>query len=86
MDGEMKRGFDSVSIVVEEEKHATSVSIHTLSWLGGAMPVGASMPGTKGRMAHNLRLASWEAATPISFETIPWERAHTGGGFSGAIL
>jgi len=32
-------------------------------------------------MAHNLRLASWGRATPASFEAIPWERAHTGGGF-----
>jgi hypothetical protein len=49
----MKRGFDSLSLVVEEEKHGMSVSSHTLSSLGGAKPVPASMPGAKGRMAHS---------------------------------
>jgi hypothetical protein len=43
--------------------------IHSsLSWLGGAKPVPASMPCAKGTMAHTLRLASWEAGTPASFE------------------
>jgi len=68
MDGEMWRGHDSVSIVVEEEKHGNSISIQTACFLGGAMPGAAFMPGTKGRMAHNLWLAAWKAATPVSFE------------------
>lgn len=50
----MQAGCDSVSLVVEEEKHGMSVSIPTLSSLGGARPVAAFMPCTKGRMAHCL--------------------------------
>src|SRR5947209_19767987 len=64
----MWRGHDSVSSVVEEEKHGNSISIQTTCFLGGAMPGAAFMPHTKGRMAHNLRLASWKAATPASLE------------------
>ena len=37
----------------------------------GAMPVAGSMPCAKGRMAHNLRLASWEPGTPASFDATP---------------
>jgi hypothetical protein len=36
----------------------------------------------KGRMAHNLRSASWEPATPTSFDASPGECTHQGGGFS----
>ena len=78
----MWRSHDSVSIVVEEEKHRKSASIHAFSFLGGAMPVLASMPGAKGRMAHNLRLASWEAGTPASFEAQSLGTYPQGGGFS----
>jgi hypothetical protein len=35
------------------------------------MPVAGSMPCAKGRMAHNLRLASWEPETPASFDATP---------------
>jgi hypothetical protein len=35
------------------------------------MPVAGSMPCAKGRMAHNLRLASWEPGTPASFDATP---------------
>ena len=31
-------------------------------------------------------LASWGGPTPESFDSIPWERTHRGGGFSLAIL
>jgi hypothetical protein len=44
----MERGSDSIPIVVEEEKHGNRVSIQTLCFLGGAMPVGLPMPGAKG--------------------------------------
>lgn len=37
-------------------------------FLGGARPVAAFMPLTKGRMAHSLWLASWKTATPTSFD------------------
>jgi hypothetical protein len=48
---------------------ACNEHIHAFfSLLGGARPVAAFMPSTKGSMAHNLRLASWKAATPASFE------------------
>jgi hypothetical protein len=50
--------------------------------LGGAMPVGPLMPCAKGRMAHNLRLASWRRPTPASFDACPGEYTHQGGGFS----
>ena len=44
----MERGSDSLHIVVEEEKHGTSASIHAICFLGGAMPVGLPMPFGKG--------------------------------------
>jgi hypothetical protein len=86
MGGEMKRGFDSVRIVVEEEKHGLSVSIHAFSFLGGAMPVADFMPSAKGRMAHNLQLASWKRATPASFDAYSEEYTHQSGGFSCRYL
>ena len=47
--------------------------IHTrIRLLGGARPVTRSMPLAKGYMAHNLRSASWEQATPASFEAQSW--------------
>ena len=68
----MERSSGSVRLVVEEEKHGNSASIQASCFLGGAMPVGASMPFQKGRMAHNFGdHASWEAPTPVSFETAP---------------
>ena len=82
----MWRGHDSVSIVVEEEKHGRSASIHAFSFLGGAMPVPASMPGAKGRMAHNLQLASWEAGTPASFEATCGNEPAQGEAFPDAIF
>jgi hypothetical protein len=61
--------------------------IHSsISFLGGAMPVPASMPGAKGSMAHTLRSASWEAGTPASFEASSEEHTHQIGGFSCAIF
>jgi hypothetical protein len=65
----MKRGFDSVALVVEEEKQAMSISIQTSHGWARPGPVPAFKPRTKGRMAHSLRLASWKAGTPVSFET-----------------
>lgn len=53
-----------------------------ISFLGGAMPVPASMPSAKGSMAHSLRSASWEAGTPASFEAYSEEHTHQIGGFS----
>src|SRR5260221_120600 len=50
-------------IVVEEEKHGSERIHSCIPFLGGAMPVSAFMPRTKGRMAHNLQLASWKAGT-----------------------
>lgn len=64
----MWRGHDSVLTVVEEEKYGNTISIQTQCFLGGARPVAAFMPRTKGRMAHSLWLASWKAATPTSFD------------------
>jgi hypothetical protein len=84
----MWRRHDWVPIVVEEEKHATSPSIQVFCLLGGALPVAASMPNALGRMAHTLRLASWERALktiPASFLT-PVERAHQVRGFSLALF
>jgi hypothetical protein len=52
---------------------ARNQRIHSCPYLlGGAMPVLAFMPGAKGRMAHTLRLASWKARTPASFEAQSW--------------
>ena len=51
---------------------ARNQRIHScICFLGGAMPVAGSMPCTKGRVAHNLRLASWEPGTPASFDAQP---------------
>jgi hypothetical protein len=51
---------------------ARNLRIHScICFLGGAMPVAGSMPCAKGRMAHNLRLASWEPGTPASFDATP---------------
>ncbi len=44
-----------------------------ICFLGGAMPVAGSMPCAKGRMAHNLRLASWEPGSTLSPGNIPTE-------------
>lgn len=46
------------------------------------MPDGALMPFASGSMAHNLRLASWRRPTPSSFDAVPGEYTHRGGGFS----
>ena len=78
------RGFFRLSSVVDERRNAAWLRLgahrsgrgkarrqrlHSgVCFLGGAKPVAASMPCAKGRMAHNLRLASWEAGTPASFE------------------
>ena len=43
-----------------------------ISFLGGARPVAAFMPHTKGNMTHSLWLASWKAVTPTSFEAHSW--------------
>jgi hypothetical protein len=67
----MRRGRDSVRTGVGREKRRTSASIHTNCFLGGARPVAGSIPCAKGRMAHNSRLASWEPATPASFDAAP---------------
>src|SRR5260370_25973829 len=40
------------------------------------------MPQAKGRMAHNLRLASWRRPTPASFTAAPLGTYPRGGGFS----
>src|SRR5713101_5715354 len=40
----MRRGRDSVSIVVGREKRGNNASIHANCFLGGAMPVAGSMP------------------------------------------
>src|SRR5260370_22905880 len=40
------------------------------------------MPQAKGRMAHNLRLASWRRPTPASFNAAPLGTYPRGGGFS----
>jgi hypothetical protein len=50
----MKRGFDSVLIVVEEEKHGTSASIQARCFLGGARPVQASIPCARGKNGPQL--------------------------------
>ena len=78
----MRRRRDSVHTVVEEEKRGNTISMQTHCFLGGAMPVGPLMPHEKGSMAHDLRLASWRRPTPASFDALPWERTHRGGGFS----
>ena len=44
----MWRGHDSVSIVVEEEKHGSERIHSCISFPGGAMPVGPLMSGAKG--------------------------------------
>ncbi len=55
-----------------EQGKAREQRIHAcICFLGGAMPVAGSMPCAKGRMAHNLRLASWEPGTPASFDAAP---------------
>jgi len=64
----MWRGHGLLPIVVEEEKHGSERMHACIPFLGGAMPVSAFMPRTKGSMAHNLQLASWKAGTPASFE------------------
>ena len=58
------------------------VSIQTNPLLGGARPVTDSMPYAKGSKAHNLRLASWEPATPATFGAAPLGMYPRGGGFS----
>ena len=63
----MWRGHGLLPIVVEEEKHGSERIHACIPFLGGAMPVSAFMPRTKGSMAHNLQLASWKAGTPTSF-------------------
>jgi hypothetical protein len=79
----MKHGSDSVSIVVEEEKHETSASIQALWFLGGARPVGTPMPFRKGRMAHSFGFGRpGENQHPHLSMLSPGERAHQGGGFS----
>jgi hypothetical protein len=75
-----------VTIVVGREKRGTRVSIHTLSFLGGAMPVASSMPGTKGRMAHSLWLAPGTKQHPPLSRLIPGEHTHQAGGFSLALF
>jgi hypothetical protein len=62
------------NIVVGREKRARRTSIHVAQSWARPGPVGSSMPGVKGRMAHNLRLApgkKHERPTPVSFETHP---------------
>ena len=54
--------------------------------LGGARPVPCSMPHAKGCMAHSLRLASWEQATPASFDATPLGTYPRGGGFSWSLF
>ena len=61
--------------------------IHTcIRILGGARPVTRSMPHAKGYMAHSLRLASWEQATPASFDAAPLGTYPRGGGFSWSLF
>src|SRR5258708_30872930 len=67
----MRHGRDSVRTVVDREKRGKSRIHSCICFLGGAMPVAGSMPCAKGRMAHNLRLASWEPGTPASFDATP---------------
>ena len=45
-------------------------------------PLVLSYPTPAGSMAHDLRLASWRRPTPASFDALPCERTHRGGGFS----
>jgi hypothetical protein len=78
----METGSDSLPIVVEEEKHGSERIHSCIPFLGGAMPVPAFMPCTKGRMAHSLWLASWKTGTPASFEAYSEEYTHQRGGFS----
>ncbi len=79
----MERGSDSLHIVVEEEKHGTSASIHAICFLGGAKPVSLPMPFAKGWMAHNFRFRRpGENQHPHLSMLNPGERAHQGGGFS----
>jgi hypothetical protein len=83
----MKRGFDSLSLVVEEEKHGMSVSIHTFSSLGGARPVPASMPGAGGMNGPQLAVGILGSRNTRLFRglclgNIP----NQAGGFSCAIL
>ncbi len=62
---------------------ARNQRIHScLCFLGGARPVSLLMPHAKGRMAHNLRLASWRRPTPASFNAAPLGTYPRGGGFS----
>jgi hypothetical protein len=79
--GYVRRGRYPLYAVVGREKRGNSTSIHANCFLGGAMPVGYSMPYTKGRMAHSLRLASWELPTPVTFVALS-EHIRGVGGFS----
>jgi hypothetical protein len=54
--------------------------------LGGARPVTDSMSYAKGSKAHNVRLASWEPATPASFDAAPLGTCPRGGGFSWLLV
>src|SRR5947209_15627008 len=75
----MKRGFDSLSLVVEEEKHRNTIFIQTHCFLGGARPVPASTPGAKG-LTYAWRPGKQEHP-PLS-RLAPGENTHQVGGFS----
>ena len=57
----MWRGHGSALIVVEEEKHGRSASIHAVSFLGGARPVPAFMPHARGKNGPHLALGILES-------------------------
>jgi len=78
----MWRSHDSVPLVVEEEK--LRERLHSGVFSPGRCHARSHLRALpKGKNGPQLRLlASWKKRTPASFDAIPWEHTHTGGGFS----
>ena len=75
----MERSPDSLYVVVEEEKHGTSVSIQAVLFLGGAIPFRdsracASTKRTVGRRFGNMESDNTRLFRDFFLGTYPQER------------
>jgi hypothetical protein len=78
----MQRSCDSVSPVVEEEKHGSERIHSCLSFLGEARARWSAHALRKGMNGPHLAVGVLEKTnTRLASRALSWERAHTSGGF-----